>query len=74
MNIGDKTWFKGDEVTITTDPYPMYGGMWCDAVTDSGETVSIVTEDQQAMNLNRQRTEHKTMQDQFRRLQNVTHN
>lgn len=73
LKIGDKTWFKGDEVTITTEPYKMYGGMWLDAVTDSGKTVSIVTEDQQAINLDRNRSEYKIMQDGFKRLHNANH-
>ena len=39
--IGEKTWFKGDEVTITTKSYELHGGMFQDAVTGDGKTVTI---------------------------------
>ncbi len=41
--VGAKIWYKGDEVTITTKPYNLYGGEFQDAITDTGKTVSIST-------------------------------
>jgi hypothetical protein len=41
--VGAKIWYNGDEVTITTKPYDLYGGEFQDAVTDLGKIVRIRT-------------------------------
>ena len=68
MNIGDKKWHAGDEVTITSEPYNLYGGEWQDAVTDSGKTITIATERHVQANVDRNRADWKDQQSQFARL------
>jgi hypothetical protein len=39
--VGEKMWFKGDEVTISGEPYNLYGGTWQDGKTADGKTVTV---------------------------------
>ena len=66
--IGDKVWHKGDEVTITSEPYTLHGGIFQDAITENGLTVSIVTPEHVANTVNRNRQEWKEQQSQFAKL------
>ena len=50
--IGEKTWFKGDEVTVTTEPYVLNNHQWQDAVNGKGDTVTLATPLQKRVNLN----------------------
>jgi len=66
--IGIKVWHKGDEVTITSNPYVLYGGEFQDAITENGRTITIATPEQQSRNAERSRTEWTEQQSQFRKL------
>jgi hypothetical protein len=68
LNVNDKTWYKGDEVTITTEPYEMFGGMFQDAETETGEIVSIATVDQVEKNIAKARSDWKDQQSAFANL------
>lgn len=66
--IGDKTWFRGDELTITTEPYELYGGVFQDGITASGKTVTVATPVQRDLNAKAKRDEWKSQQQQFAKL------
>lgn len=68
MKIGDKTWFKGNEITITTEPYELYGGWWQDGVDETGKPVSVVSPTQRKANTEKAKAEHKEQQAGFARL------
>jgi len=46
MEIGSKTFTRGNEITITTEPYELYGIMWQDGVDGNGKTYTVKTEAQ----------------------------
>ena len=66
--IGSKIWSKGDEVTIITDPYMMYGGWFQDAEKENGVVVSIVTPEQRNADVKKSQDEWKAQQAQFKKL------
>jgi len=66
--IGDKTWFKGDELTITTAPYEKFGGMWQDGVNSAGRTVTIATPQARSKSAESHRQDWDEQQEQFKRL------
>jgi hypothetical protein len=61
--IGDKVWHSGDELTITTEPYDLYGGEFQDAVTEDGKTVTIATPKQRDDNVKRSESDRKKRAD-----------
>lgn len=68
LKPGDKTWSRGDEVTITTDPYELHGSMWQDAITDGGKKVTIPTKEQANDNVEKKKAAYSAQQEEFRRL------
>ena len=66
--IGDKTYFKGDEVTITSDPYEYRGGEWHDAITESGKKVVVASRAHVSRNVLESRERWRRMQADFRKL------
>lgn len=44
--IGTKVYFRGDEVTITSEPFQLYGGEFMEAVTEDGKKVTVATDAQ----------------------------
>ena len=66
--IGTKIWYKGDEVTITSDPY-MDGGMeWINAVREDGVEVVMITEAQRSVQVNQAQRVWREQQKGFARL------
>jgi len=41
FRVGDKTWSHGELVTISTEPYSLYGGRFQDGKTAAGKTITI---------------------------------
>jgi len=68
MNIGDKVWSKGDEYTITSEPFMLHGGMFQKAIGESGREIVVPSAAQQAANTERSQREWKDQQAQFARL------
>lgn len=68
MEIGEKTFFRGNEITITTAPYELYGGWWQDGVDETGKTVSVVSPTQREADAKKAKAEHKEQQAGFARL------
>ena len=66
--VGSKTWFKGDEVTITTKPYQEHGEWWQNATTEAGKKVSIATPEHSERSVKAKQKANKDRQDQFGRL------
>lgn len=66
--IGEATWHNGDEITITTEPYELYGGEWQDGIDKAGRTVTVATPRQKAANAARKLQERKEQQEGFARL------
>ena len=69
MNIGNKTWFKGDEVTITSEPFILHGGEFQKAVTKDGKEVVIATPAQKAKDVRRAQEEYQEQQESYLRFQ-----
>ncbi len=69
--IGSTTYFMGKPVTIITKPYELYGAMWQDAETGSGNIVTLVTPEQQALNIERSNAWREEQQAGFRRLKEL---
>jgi len=70
-NVGEKVWHQGDEVTIITKPYEMYGGFFQDAEIETGKVISIATPDQVINNIQKDLDGRKDMQEGFRRLREM---
>ena len=68
MKVGDKIWTRGIEITITTEPYSLYGGMWQDGIDENGQTHTIPTQEQVKDNTKRDKAEWKSQQAAFSRL------
>jgi len=67
-DIGAKVWFRGDEVTITSEPFTLHGGTFQNAVTADGKTVTVATPAQVKANAVNAQKAFAGQQDQFRRL------
>lgn len=70
--VGEKTWFRGDEVTITSEPYELSGGEFQDAVRDDGKKVSVVTPRYEQARINKNRLDWQQQQDDFKKLPTPT--
>ncbi len=68
MEIGEKTFLRGEEITITTAPYELYGGWWQDGVDKFGKVFLVVTPTQRKIEAGRARVEWKEQQAGFARL------
>jgi hypothetical protein len=66
--IGEKTWFKGDEITITTDAYELYGTNWQDGVDETGKIVTVKTKESKDADVAAKKKEWTDQQAAFRRL------
>lgn len=66
--LGHKLWHRGDEVTVTSNPYPLFGGMFQDATTEEGRVVQVVPPAEQSRLSERNRREWREQQEGFRRL------
>jgi len=66
--VGSTAWFRGDEVTITSEPYEMDGAEWQNAVYPDGRKIILSTPKQRERNAKRYRAEWQSQQDGFRRL------
>ncbi len=66
--IGDKTWFKGNEITITTEPYELYGGMWQDGIDKDGKTFCVLAPEQQEIEVAKRQEDHRQQQASFSEL------
>ena len=67
-SVGDKVVFKGDDVTITTPAYELHGGMWHDAKTAGGKTVTIPAKGEREKRSQEKKQEWQEQQKQFRNL------
>jgi len=70
--IGAEVWFKGDPITITSEPYTLYGGEWQDGIGDSGKIVTVPTPAQEQKNVAAQQQAWQKQQAEFRRLRQHT--
>lgn len=66
--IGHKIWSRGEEATITTEPYEMHGGQWQDAETESGKTVTVPTPEYKDACGRQLKADWREQQRQFRNL------
>jgi len=69
--VGEKVWHQGDEVTIITKPYKMYGGFFQDAKVETGKVISIATPDQVINNIQKDLANRKATQEGFRKLREM---
>lgn len=69
LKIGDKVWFKGDEVTITSEPFILHGGEFQRAVTEGGKEIVLATPAQKAKDVLRAQEEYQEQQTNYLRFQ-----
>ena len=68
MNIGDRTYFRGNEITIITEPYELYGGWWQDGIDSTDKTYCVPSLAQREVNVKKAHAERKEQQAGFARL------
>ena len=61
-------WFKGDELTITSEPFMLHGGEFVTAVNADGKEFTVATRAQQARNAADRQSEWKKQQAEFAKL------
>lgn len=66
--IGHQVWHRGDQVTITGEPYTLHGGQWQDGVTEAGKPVTLTTPAAKQAQQARQKADWQADQASFRRL------
>jgi len=66
--IGEKIWKAGDEVTITSKPFELYGAMWQNAINEFGKTIVVATPEQKASDVKVIQEAWVREQEGFRRL------
>lgn len=67
-SIGDKVWSRGDELTVTTEPYEKFGAEWQDAVNEAGETKTLPTPRSKADQAAKDKEQRNAEQEAFARL------
>lgn len=66
--VGSKVWVKGDEVTITSEPFFLHGGEFQKAVTESGKEIVVATKAQATKNAKAAQDAWNAQQAEFRKL------
>ena len=66
--IGQKTFFRGQEITITTEPYYLHGATWQDGITESGKIFTVRSLEEIAKRAERTKSEWAEQQTAFRGL------
>ena len=69
--IGQKIFFQGIEITITTAPSAIYGGEFQDGVDENGKAYSVISPEQQEASCQTKQTEWENRQASFRRLKEL---
>jgi hypothetical protein len=69
--IGEKVWYKGDEVSVISEAYVLHGGLFQDAITEDRKMVTIATPEQAAMSYINAQKEWRDSQEQFSRLHKI---
>jgi len=66
--VGDRVWLRGDQVTITSDPYELYGKQFVNVVDANGKQLIMMTPAQVAENITAARRVWVEQQAGFKRL------
>jgi hypothetical protein len=66
--VGQVVWFKGDKVTITSEPFILHGGEFQNAVTEDGRPAVVATPAQKVKDAEQRIAEREAQQAEFRRL------
>ncbi len=66
--VGSTQFFKGDEVTITSEPREEFGGLFQEAVKADGTTVTLAAPEQRQADVERAQQERAQQQAEFRKL------
>jgi hypothetical protein len=69
--IGDKVWYKGDEVEVISEAYVLHGGLFQDAITEDRKMVTIATPEQSTLSYINAQKEWRDSQEQFSRLHKI---
>ena len=68
LKIGEKTWHRGNEVTITSEAFLLYGAWFQKAVTSSGNEVTLLSASQREADATAKQADWQRQQTQFRKL------
>lgn len=66
--IGERIWIRGEELTITTEPYVLGIGQWQDATGEDGKRHTVPTPGQKAQDAAEREATRQELQAGFRRL------
>jgi len=69
--IGQKTFSRGDEITITTEAYELYGGLWQDGTDEHGKTVTLPVPEYVANRVAESQAKYKAQQATFSRISKI---
>ena len=72
--INEVIWHRGEEITITTEPYSQFDVLWQDGITCSGRIVTVKTPGQIVADVARKRAEWRDQQNAFSRLKRLQKN
>ena len=66
--VGHRVWLRGEQVTVTSLPYLLYGKLFVDVVDATGKVSIMMTPEQVAANIAEAQRVRAEMQAGFRRL------
>lgn len=66
--INETTYFKGDPVTVTSEPFELHGGWWQNAQTEDGKVIMIKAPEQREIDTLNNQAAWQNQQAGFRRL------
>jgi hypothetical protein len=66
--LNTTTWFNGNEITITSLPFKLYGAWWQTGTDENGKEVTVKTPSQKEVDFKNIVNEFNTQQAQFRNL------
>lgn len=66
--IGEKTYHNGNEITITSAPYTLYGGTWQDGTNEAGKTVTVRAKSEVVARVAEHQAAYAKQQAEFARL------
>jgi hypothetical protein len=73
-SIGEKIFTAGNEITITTKPYVLYGGYFQDGVDENGKVFTVVPPAQRDADAKRIQDNFKTQQAEFSNMKKIVSN
>jgi len=68
--IGEKVWHAGEQLTITSEPIELYGGLWQDSVNRFGKVCTLPAPESREADTKRRDEADRQQREAFARLHN----